>query len=156
MGANIIMEKPVIISIRGVQALEPGDEDIMELVTQGVLRQEDGEGFSLTYLESELTGLEGTTTTFQVAPDRITLRREGTLNSEMIFQEGQKHVSLYETPYGGLMLGVNTRRAKASLGEQGGSLSIRYALEVDSQPIGENSFEIQVTEPPLPSQHLGQ
>ena len=48
MGANIIMEKPVIISIRGVQALEPGDEDIMELVTQGVLRQEDGEGFSLT------------------------------------------------------------------------------------------------------------
>ena len=144
MGANIIMEKPVIISIRGVQALEPGDEDIMELVTQGVLRQEDGEGFSLTYLESELTGLEGTTTTFQVAPDRITLRREGTLNS------------LYETPYGGLMLGVNTRRAKASLGEQGGSLSIRYALEVDSQPIGENSFEIQVTEPPLPSQHLGQ
>lgn len=156
MGASIIMEKPVIISIRGVQALEPGDEDIMELVTQGVLRQEEGEGFSLTYLESELTGLEGTTTTFQVVPGCITLRREGTLNSEMVFQEGKKHVSLYETPYGGLMLGVNTHRAKASLGEQGGSLSIRYALEVDSQPIGENSFEIQITEPPCPSQHLGQ
>ena len=106
------MEKPVIISIRGVQSLEPGEEDVMELVTQGVLRQEEGEGFSLSYLESELTGLEGTTTTFRIAPDRITLRREGTLNSEMIFQEGQKHVSLYETPYGGLMLGVNTHRAK--------------------------------------------
>ena len=92
------MEKPVIISIRGVQSLEPGEEDVMELVTQGVLRQEEGEGFSLSYLESELTGLEGTTTTFRIAPDRFTLRREGTLNSEMIFQEGQKHVSLYETP----------------------------------------------------------
>ena len=57
------MEKPVIISIRGVQSLEPGEEDVMELVTQGVLRQEEGEGFSLSYLESELTGLEGTTTT---------------------------------------------------------------------------------------------
>ena len=55
------MEKPVIISIRGVQSLEPGEEDVMELVTQGVLRQEEGEGFSLSYLESELTGLEGTT-----------------------------------------------------------------------------------------------
>ena len=94
------MEKPVIISIRGVQSLEPGEEDVMELVTQGVLRQEEGEGFSLSYLESELTGLEGTTTTFRIAPDRITLRREGTLNSEMIFQEGQKHVSLYETLWG--------------------------------------------------------
>ncbi|MFR1233972.1 MAG: hypothetical protein ACLSCQ_11275 [Evtepia gabavorous] len=35
------MEKPVIISIRGVQSLEPGEEDVMELVTQGVLRQEE-------------------------------------------------------------------------------------------------------------------
>ena len=87
------MEKPVIISIRGVQTLEEGQEDVMELVTQGILRQEDGE-LSLTYLESELTGLEGTTTTFHITPERITLHREGTLNSEMIFQEGQKHFSL--------------------------------------------------------------
>lgn len=143
------MEKPVIISIRGVQSLEPGEEDVMELVTQGVLREEDGEGYALSYEESELTGLEGTLTTFHVGPDKIVLRRQGTLNSEMIFQEGQKHVSLYETPYGGLMLGVNTHRAKAHLDEAGGSLSIRYALEVDSQPIGENSFEIHVTEPQL-------
>ncbi len=42
----------------------------MELVTQGVLRQEEGEGFSLSHLESELTGLRGTTTTFRIArPD---------------------------------------------------------------------------------------
>lgn len=116
------MEKPVIISIRGVQSLEPGEEDVMELVTQGVLRQEEGEGFSLSYLESELTGLEGTTTTFRIAPDRITLRREGTLNSEMIFQEGQKHVSLYETPYGGLMLGVNTHRARRTWERRGAPL----------------------------------
>ena len=67
----------------------------------------------------------------------------------MIFEEGQKHFSLYETPFGGLMLGVNTHRAKARIGEGGGSLSIRYALEADSQLIGENAFEIQVTEPTL-------
>ena len=155
-GCKYSMEKPVIISIRGVQSLEPGDEDVMELVTQGVLRQEEGEGFSLSYLESELTGLEGTLTTFHVGPDKIVLQREGTLNSEMVFEEGQKHVSLYETPYGGLMLGVNTHRAKADLGAAGGSLSIRYALEVDSQPIGENSFEIHVTEPQMTQTAPGQ
>lgn len=156
MGVMYSMEKPVIISIRGVQSLEPGDEDVMELVTQGILRQEEGEGYSLSYEESELTGLEGTLTTFHVGPDKIVLQREGTLNSQMIFEEGQKHLSLYETPYGGLMLGVNTHRAKANLGAAGGSLSIQYGLEVDSQPIGENSFEIQVTEPqlnqPIPGQ----
>lgn len=143
------MEKPVIISIKSVQNMD-GQEDTMELVTQGVLRQErEGADFALVYPESELTGLEGTLTTFQIGPDRITLLREGTINSEMIFEEGQKHFSLYETPFGGLMLGVNTHRAKAHMGQGGGSLSIRYALEADSQLIGENAFEIQVTEPTL-------
>ena len=65
----------------------------------------------------------------------------------MIFQEGQKHVSLYETPYGGLMLGVNTHRAEGP--GNGGGAPLHAHPEVDSQPIGENSFEIQVTEPHL-------
>ena len=137
------MEKPVIISIKSTQNMD-GQKDTIELVTQGVLRHSEEEGFALVYPESELTGLEGTLTTFRIAPDRITLLREGTINSEMIFEEGQKHFSLYETPFGGLMLGV-----KARIGEGGGSLSIRYALEADSQLIGENAFEIQVTEPTL-------
>ena len=75
------------------------------------MNSQEEEGFALVYPESELTGLEGTLTTFRIAPDRITLLREGTINSEMIFEEGQKHFSLYETPFGGLMLGVNTHRA---------------------------------------------
>ena len=149
------MEKDVIISIKGTQKYDGGEPGAVELVTAGRLAQDEA-GYTLSNQESELTGLEGTTTTFRIAPDRITLRREGTLNSEMIFQEGQKHVSLYETPYGGLILGVNTHRAKADLGTAGGRRSIRYALEVDSQPIGENSFEIQVTEPHLTAPAPGQ
>ena len=140
------MEKPVIISIRGVQSTSPGEEDVMELVTQGVLESGEGE-FTLTYRESELTGLEGTTTTFRISKDKITLTRQGTLNSEMVFQEGKEHVSLYETPYGGLTLGVKTRKARSDLALTGGDLEIHYALEVDNEKIGENSFFIQVREP---------
>lgn len=137
------MEKPVIISIRGVQSLEPGEEDVMELVTQGVLRQEEGEGFSLSYLESELTGLEGTTTTFRIAPDRITLRREGTLNSEMIFQEGQKHVSLYETPYGGLMLGVNTHGPRRTWERRGGASPFAMPWKWTASPLGRTPLKFR-------------
>lgn len=141
------MKKAVIISIKGVQNGDSGDDEVMELVTQGTLSGDEGDGFALTYRESELTGLEGTTTTFRIGKDRITLQREGALNAEMIFEEGQKHFSLYETPYGGLMLGVNTRKARSDIGSSGGNLEIRYALEVDNERIGENSFEIHVQEP---------
>ena len=55
------MEKPVIISIKSTQNMD-GQEDTIELVTQGVLRHSEEEGFALVYPESELTGLEGTLT----------------------------------------------------------------------------------------------
>lgn len=137
------MEKPVIISIRGTQESAPGEKDVMELVTQGTLAGEAGD-YALSYLETELTGLEGTTTTFFIKPDKITLRREGTLNSEMIFQVGQKHVSLYQTPYGGIMMGVNTKKAFSDIDTTGGDLSIRYIMEVENQRVSENAFEIHV------------
>ena len=140
------MEKPVIISIRGVQSLEPGEEDVMELVTQGVLRQEEGEGFSLSYLESELTGLEGTLTTFQVEPDCITLLRMGEFNSQMVFQPGRRHFSMYDTPYGALSISVNTRKMRAALDDHGGQIEIDYAIEIDHAVAGENAFHIDVRE----------
>lgn len=141
------MEKPVIISIRGVQSPFPGEEDVMELVTQGTLRATEENEFALTYRESELTGLEGTTTTFRILKDRITLQREGTLNSEMIFQEGRRHVSMYQTPFGGFALGVRTHSTRTEFGRTGGDLEIHYALDVENEHIGENSFLIHVAEP---------
>lgn len=140
------MEKPVIISIKGVQASEPGQEDVMELVTQGTLLGQPGD-FSLTYHESELTGLEGTTTTFHIEADQITLTREGALRSVMVFQEGKKTYAPYETPFGGLILGVNTTKAFSDMTETGGRISIRYIMEVENERVGENTFELEISEP---------
>lgn len=139
------MEKPVIISIRGVQTLEEGQEDVMELVTQGILRQEEGE-LSLTYLESELTGLEGTLTTIQVEGEQVTLMRVGEFNAQMVFQEGRRHLSMYNTPYGAMAIGVNTRHLLADLNDQGGDIEIDYAIEIDHAIAGRNVFQIKVKE----------
>ena len=59
------MEKEVVISIKGVQKYEGTAPDTMELVTKGRLSRV-GESYTLSYQESELTGLEGTLTTIQV------------------------------------------------------------------------------------------
>ena len=60
------MEQPVIISIKSTQRPTGADQDEMELVTQGMLYGDEEEGYTLTYEETSLTGLEGTTTTFLV------------------------------------------------------------------------------------------
>ena len=71
------MENNVIISIQGRQSYEQAEEETIELVTEGCLQPDGAEGYTLSYQESELTGLEGTLTTFQIERDRVTLLRMG-------------------------------------------------------------------------------
>ena len=139
------MEKDVIISIKGIQQYENAEQDLTELVTEGRLERE-GSSYTLSYQESELTGLEGTLTTFQIEPERITLMRVGEYNAQMVFQKGRRHMSLYNTPYGSMTIGVNTQRLLADLTDQGGAIEIDYAIEIDHTVAGRNMFQIRVRE----------
>ena len=140
------MENNVIISIQGRQSFEDQEPEVIELVTEGQLAPDGEDGYTLSYQESELTGLEGTLTTFQIEPQRVTLLRVGEVNSQMVFEEGRRHLSMYDTPYGALSIGVNTRRMRSELGANGGSIEIDYAIEIDHALAGQNLFRIQVRE----------
>ncbi|MBC5734207.1 DUF1934 domain-containing protein [Flavonifractor sp. DFI.6.63] len=140
------MENNVIISIKGKQSYEDMEDETIELVTEGRLDPDGTEGYTLSYQESELTGLEGTLTTFQIEPERITLLRIGEVNSQMVFEQGRRHLSLYDTPYGSLSVGVSTRKMHAELGLSGGSIEIDYAIEIDHAVAGQNLFQINVRE----------
>ena len=144
------MTENVIISIRGKQLYAEGSPDEMELVTSGTLKRDGKGGYTISYQESELTGLEGTTTKVHVDGRRVTLLREGSINSQMVFEEGMRHLSMYETPYGALSIGVSTKRMRSTLGESGGDVEIDYAIEIDNLIAGQNLFRMSVKKnPPL-------
>ena len=140
----------VIISIKGKQLYAECAPEEIELVTAGTMERDGQGGCTISYQESELTGLGGTLTTFQVEGGQVTLLREGSVNSQMVFEEGRRHLSMYETPYGALSIGVNTRRMRSTVGEAGGELEIDYAIEIDNLVAGQNLFRMNVRKnPPL-------
>ncbi len=138
----------VIISIKGKQIYAEDSPDEIELVTAGTLKWEGRGKYSISYQESELTGLEGTTTRLLVDGGKVTLLREGNINSQMVFEEGRRHLSMYETPYGALSIGVNTRRMRSTLSDTGGDLEIDYAIEIDNLLAGRNLFRMNVKKDP--------
>ena len=142
------MTDNVIISIKGKQLYAESDPDEMELVTSGTLKRDSQGGFTVSYQESELTGLEGTTTKLHIRGGTVTLLREGSINSQMVFEEGRRHLSMYETPYGALSVGINTRRMRSTVGEAGGDLEIDYAIEIDNLVAGQNLFRMNVKKQP--------
>ena len=78
---------PVMISVRGEQYYDGADPDSTELMTEGTLEQ-TADGLRISYQESELTGMEGTCTTFEIGPSRVILRRSGSVNSQMSLKRG--------------------------------------------------------------------
>lgn len=136
---------PVILFVKGKQDYGGQEPDGTELMTEGTMRLTP-EGCLLSYEESALTGMEGTTTTFELRGDQVLLTRTGTVNSQMIFEEGRRHTSLYETPMGDMTIDVLTSRLRHNMTEHGGLMEIRYSIALEHTVTGKSSFQIRVRE----------
>jgi len=139
------MDKNVIISVKGTQSPEDQDMNIMELVTEGKYTKEDN-AYYVTYNESEVTGMKGTTTTLKVMDGIVTLIRVGSVNSHFVFQQGQKHVSYYDTEYGAFTIGVLANAVDVRMDDSGGEIRVGYQIEIDNNNTGENDFFMSIRE----------
>ena len=137
------MKRKVLLSILGKQSYQDQKPDVMELVTEGTMDFTNG-GWDISYQETELTGMAGTTTTFEVQGKKVILTRSGGVNSQMIFEEGRQHTSLYETPFGELPVDIQTSRLMHNLTERGGLMEIKYSIAVAHSVTGRNCFKISV------------
>jgi uncharacterized beta-barrel protein YwiB (DUF1934 family) len=144
-GGAFFLNKNVIISVKGTQSYADTDENRLELVTEGKYYRKDNT-YYITYKESEMTGMEGTTTTLKVKDGTVTLMRFGSVNSQFIFQKGQKHISYYDTTYGAFTISVFTNSMDISINDSGGEIKVDYELEVDNNKSGENDFYMLIRE----------
>lgn len=138
------MRRPVSLSIYSRQRYSRQEEpDVVELVTDGTMEFRDG-GWDIVYEESALTGLEGVTTTFRVEPGKVTLTRTGALKSKMVFQEGVTQDSLYQMPFGTLMLTVHAASVFYDIVPEGGSIDLGYRVNVENTEAGEIDYHLDI------------
>lgn len=137
------MKIPVVLSLKGIQSYLDQEPEVIELVTEGVL-ENHGQRWDLSYEESDLTGLQGVTTTFRIRPNEVVLDRTGKLTSQMIFVEGQKHDSLYQMEFGALMLSVCATRVSYDLTEAGGTVDLSYQIEIEQTSAGVIDYHLEI------------
>ena len=137
------MKQDVILTICGRQTYEGQEPDVIELTTDGTMEFHDG-GWNISYEESELTGLQGVTTTFRVEPGRVTLNRTGKLRSRMVFQEGAVHESLYQTDFGALMITVTATRVYYDIVPDGGTIDLVYEINIENTEAGIIDYHLDI------------
>ena len=86
----------------------------------------------LVYAESELTGMQGSLTAIgfdRQNPDLVSMIRTGPVRTAMTFEEGRRHICLYNTPFSEFEVCVRTIKVNNRLLEEN-KLELDYLIEI--------------------------
>jgi len=118
-----------MIRCRSIQRDERGKAEEVVLETPGVYG-EDGKCRYLTYEETSLSGMEGTTTTIRMYGDHVTLSRQGSFLQETEYRPGTVVNSEYMTPAGSIGITVSAKEITDTVSGGKGQLRLVYDIEM--------------------------
>lgn len=130
------------ISITGRQEYD-SDSGEISLSTTGSYTQRGGARF-IAYKEyDEDNPKVSYTSVLKIEPGKVTMMRSGS-DTRLILEKGRRHLCLYDTGFGSLTVGVFTHELTSSLGNKGGSLNVKYTLDIDSTLSSSNQILVEV------------
>jgi len=122
---------------------EVADGEKIEINTDGHLVSGEGR-IELSYDETELTGMDGSRTAIsfsESAPELITMVREGTVSTALVFEPNKRHHCVYKTPYMPFEVCVHTLKVENKLAEDK-TLFIDYIIEIRGAKAERTKFEL--------------
>jgi uncharacterized beta-barrel protein YwiB (DUF1934 family) len=137
--------RKVVVTVVGTQTDANGEQDRIELVTVGTCQEKNGVQY-IAYRESELSGMEGTTTLLKVYDDHFAVVRMGALEHKQEFFRGEKSLSTYITSFGSMKMCAFTKRLELALVHGTGFLAADYELEINGQWQSSNTLSVTIRE----------
>jgi uncharacterized beta-barrel protein YwiB (DUF1934 family) len=138
------VEENVIIKMLSIQN-EKGEVNESELFTEGIFKMR-GKLASISYKDTEATGFDGSVTTITVRGNEYaSVVRKGTAESNLILEKNKKHYCYYGTPFGSMDLGVSTNAIENNLTTEGGTLYLKYTIDVNMAYLSENEIKLSVS-----------
>ena len=135
------MTKEVLINISGLQ-MDVDPENPIEMVTTGAYYLKNGKHYILYDELSEDN--EITKNVLKIGPNSVELTRKGPQGSPMIFEEGKENLSYYDTPFGSLLMGVNTSNIDWMEEEEQMRLQVDYDLSVNSDHVSKCKIDVNI------------
>ncbi len=123
------------------------EEDTLELGAEGYI-SDDGERVEIRYDESELTGMDGASTTLSFEkknPSLVTMLRSGSVTTAMVFEQKKRHICVYETPYMPFELCIHTLSVKNEILTHG-LIYLDYVVEFKGAQAERTKFTMTIEE----------
>lgn len=137
------MTKEVKVSVCGTQWGEEIEENTIETQAQGEYYCKNGSHY-VFYEEPMEECSKPSKTRIKWKENTLELIRQGIADTHMIFQENQTHMTDYATPYGKLVLGINTNNVKVEERESAISILVEYQLETEEEVLSRHRLKIRI------------
>lgn len=137
------MNKDVLIHVRGLQMMETDDaQDPIEIVVPGQYYFRNGSHY-LRYEEMLDDTAETTVNYIKMSPNGVEVRKQGQVNVHMVFEEGKKNKTFYNTPYGTLQMGISATGLELKESEDGIQMKVDYALDMNEEHVADCYLTVQ-------------
>ncbi|MBS5931364.1 MAG: DUF1934 domain-containing protein [Clostridiales bacterium] len=137
------MTKDVLVAIAGLQ-YELESEEPIEVITAGQYFCKNEKHYVL-YDEILDERNEVCKNRIKIGTDMIEILKSGASNVHMVFELGKKNLTYYNTPFGSLLIGIDTTKIVCSESEEAIELNIEYGLEVNYSHVSDCSITVKVT-----------
>ena len=135
------MNKEVIINISGLQ-LDAGTEEPIELMTTGDYYLKNGKHY---VIYDELTDdSQVVKNRLKISPKVVEVTKKGASSSHMVFERGKENLTYYDTPFGSLLLVINTSKIDLEEKEDSMALHIDYGLSINSDHVSDCSIDVSI------------
>ncbi len=143
------MTKDVLVSISGMHTqllpeLTEEENESIETITPALYYNKNEKHYIL-YSEVLEGETRETKNKIKISKDgSVEVIKSGVSNTHMIFKQNEKNLTYYQTPFGQLLVGVNTKKLDVKEEEEKIEVHIEYELEVNHEPMAECEIKLGV------------
>lgn len=137
------MDKDVWVSVEGLQFGTGPEAESIEIMTPGSYYRKKDHHFVL-YDEVMEGSDEITKNVVKFDGDMLTISKSGFTNVEMVFEKNKRNMTNYVTPYGSLIVGIDTDRIDIRENEDSINIDIDYALDVNYEHLANCRIKMEI------------
>jgi len=143
-------DKPVLINLLAIARYQHTPDYPIQFMTRGMLHLGEKDNAILEYTESDQDDETGEITTAQITlameKNRVTMTRRGDYSNTMVFVPEQRFEGVYKTPFGEMDMAVYARGVTCDIGEEKGSVHLKYQLDIQGAYTSTNELHLEYAE----------
>ena len=137
------MTKEILLSLKGLQMENRDDAQAMETITPADYYQRNGSHYVI-YEEMMEGFTSATRNRIKFNDSCFEVSKKGCVNVQMLFEENKKNMTSYMTPYGNILIGIDTESISVEERENQIHVEVEYTLEANYQHLADCRIEMEL------------